>query len=408
MTDHPTDDPDPAEAARDAEPAPVGGAPDAGPTQGAEPAPSGAPQEAGATQDAERAGDADLSPAATASEAGSASQAPVTRRAGSRGDARHRRRLLGGVAWTVVVASAAVVVARLAHLDDVAIVVGVLALSPWVFVPALAAAVVGVGTRRPTLAVVAIAALVAPAWWTAQQWDPFASTAAPPPGWRRLRVLDANVTWTNPDMSGIAAAVARDRPDLVALQEVTPGDITALDATHVLDRYRFRLLAPDNQSAGMALWSDRPLVAASVWTDAGHPELRARVRVGAATLSVLVVHTFIPVLLPLGQWKAELRGIAAAARHLTGPRLVVGDLNATWDMYELGDILRAGQLRDAAVATGNGWRPTWSPVTWLPPLIQLDHALVSSGVAVTGYVLRPVAGAQHRSLTIGLSVRPSG
>lgn len=319
----------------------------------------------------------------------------------------------------VVAATAALVAVRQAHLDRAGVLVAALAGAPWVWAPAalvLAALVArGLGGGRrpvtaalPTAALLTAAVLALPAWWAAGQFDPWRSASPAPAGAPTLRVFDANVTWYNDRAPGIAAAVGDDHPDLVTLEEVTPPLVAALDATAAFRRLRYRLLDPQWRSTGMAVWSDRPLRDASVWSDAGHPELRARLRVGPAMTTVLAVHTFIPVLLPEREWRAELAGIASVAGRLRGPRIVVGDFNATWDMWELQAILRRGRLSDAAVDTGHGGSFTWRPEPGWPAVITIDHLLVSAQLAVQRYRVGPDPGAQHRSLEVTVALRPSG
>lgn len=299
--------------------------------------------------------------------------------------------------------SALVVLLRLSRLDDSGLVIAAISLSPWTFLPLLAAGGWAAWRRRWPMAVVAVVVLIAPGWWAVTQFRPWSTAPAAGAGWPRLRILDANVTWTNTRAAGIAREVARDHPDIVALQEVTPQDLAQLTATGVFARYRWRILVPNPRSAGMALWSDRPLHAASEWVDAGHPELRARLDVGGVEVSLLVVHTFIPIGLPVAQWKQELAGIAAAAGHLSGPRIVVGDFNATWDMQEFQSILSTG-LHDVAVESGDGWKPTWSPRPGLPAIVTIDHVLVSRRVVPVSYRLGPNPGSEHRSLLVTLAV----
>lgn len=255
---------------------------------------------------------------------------------------------------------------------------------------------------RPVLATALVLSL--PVWWSVQTFDPFAHGARPSPGWPRIRIFDANVTWTNPDMAQLAAEIIKEHPDLLALEELTPSDVQQLNSVPQLLYLRYRLVRPATESTGMGLWSDRSLIDPSEWIDAGHPELRAGVRVGPATVSLLIVHTFIPGL-SVARWKRELAGIAKAAGRLRGARIVLGDFNATSDMYEFGTILRSG-LSDVATDNGRGWEMTWSPWHWLPAVTRIDHILISPDVAVASYRVGSGFGGQHHPLSATVAVRP--
>jgi endonuclease/exonuclease/phosphatase (EEP) superfamily protein YafD len=299
-----------------------------------------------------------------------------------------------------------ITVLRATHLDGTALVIGAIALTTWIYLPAWAVAMFALLTRRWLLAAAAITLIGVQLWVVLPEIDPFPVSQPRAAGWPRLRILDANLTWTNSNMDGIASEILRDRPDVVSVQEITPSDVAALRSRHVLEHFHWSLVAPSEHSEGMALWSDIPLTGLALWSDAGHPELRATVDIAVGTsLALLAVHTYIPVTLPVRVWKHELAGIAQAAKSPRGATLVIGDFNATWDMYEFQAILHAG-YRDAAVVAGDGWQATWAPRAWLPPIVRIDHALVSPGVAVESYRLATDAGSEHKSILLTLAVRP--
>lgn len=313
-------------------------------------------------------------------------------------------RFLSALCWLVTALFGIAILLRLLHLDDWPVVVGLIALSPWDFAPVLAVGLFGVWTRRRLLVLAVALVLSLPLWWSVQAFDPFAQGARPSPGWPRIRIFDANVTWTNTDMAQLAGEIVKDHPDVVALEEVTPSDVEQLKSVSQLSYLRYRLVRPETESTGMGLWSDRPLIDPSEWIDAGHPELRAGVRVGPVTVSLLVVHTFIPGL-SVARWKRELAGIAEAAGRLHGARVVLGDFNATSEMYEFEAILRSG-LSDLATDSGRGWEMTWSPWPWLPAIARIDHILISPDMAVASYDVGSEFGGQHHSLSATVAVRP--
>jgi endonuclease/exonuclease/phosphatase (EEP) superfamily protein YafD len=314
-------------------------------------------------------------------------------------------RFLAALCWLVAALFGLSILLRLLHLDDSAVVIGLIALSPWDFAPIFAVGLFGVWTKRRVLVLAAALVLSLPLWWSFQAFDPFAHGTRPSPGWPRIRIFDANVTWTTTDMANLAAEIVKDHPDVVALEEVTPGDVARLKVVPQLSYLHYQIVRLGAESVGMGLWSDRPLIDPSEWMDAGHPELRASVRVGGVTVSLLVVHTFIPFGLSVPRWKQELAGIAEAAGRLRGARIVLGDFNATSDMYEFDAILRTG-LSDLATDDGRGWEMTWSPWHWLPAVARIDHILISPEVAVTGYQVGSDFGGQHHPLLATVAVRP--
>ena len=274
--------------------------------------------------------------------------------------------------WVVLAATAVPVGIRLSGWDTSPLPVVILALLPWLLFASWPVAAAAIVARRWALSAAALAVVAVHLCFVVPQFAPLAKMVPAASG-ADLRILDANVSWFNHDMVGIERQIRAGRPDLVALEEVTPDDVAQLQASGVLAPYSEHLLAPSPQSDGMAVWSTVPLGDATVWDDAGHPALRATLRVpGWPPARLLVVHPYIPISLPTAQWRAELHAVAAAARAAGGPLLVIGDFNATWDMPGFRAILAAG-LRDAAVVAGRGWRMTFAPSPALPATLVVHR-----------------------------------
>jgi len=78
------------------------------------------------------------------------------------------------------------------------------------------------------------------------------------------------------------------------MEELTPVAFS-LQSTHVMSRFRYKLVRPELGSYGMALWSVYPLKDATEWYAAGHPELRAWLEPpGGRQLRLDVLHTLAP------------------------------------------------------------------------------------------------------------------
>ena len=88
----------------------------------------------------------------------------------------------------------------------------------------------------------------------------------------------------------------------------------------------------------------------------------------------------------------------------TGPQVVTWDFNATRDRGPFRQLLDAG-LTDAADA--QGWR-AWPGTTWpadraLPPVMRLDHVLVSAGFGVQEANVE-IPGTDHRAVVARLTM----
>jgi endonuclease/exonuclease/phosphatase family metal-dependent hydrolase len=89
----------------------------------------------------------------------------------------------------------------------------------------------------------------------------------------------------------------------------------------------------------------------------------------------------------------ELAHIARLAQARSTPLVVLGGLNISPFSPRFGQLLADSGLRSAA--EGFGWQPTWP--AFLPPAgIQIDHELVSAGIAVRSFRRGPTDGSDHR------------
>ena len=216
----------------------------------------------------------------------------------------------------------------------------------------------------------------------------------------RLRILVVNVLETNTNYAAGAALIRRERPDIVGLIEMSPKWITGLAATRVDRDYPYRQDWPLG-GMGMSLWFRRGLP---------RPELRpvmygfnpamvARLDWAGRRRTVWLVH-------PMNPFYAGMRSLVeidALGRTIAGEQeagsdstLVLGDLNRTDGSPHFGRLLKRTRLRDSRI--GFGPQPSWP--TWSPYRIAIDHAFVTSDLAVTERRLGPPIGSDHLPLIV--------
>jgi endonuclease/exonuclease/phosphatase (EEP) superfamily protein YafD len=311
------------------------------------------------------------------------------------------------IGWVVTGGLYALTVLRLTHTDSWWPVIVAIAVSPWLYFLAWIVAAVGAVRHRWVLTGAAGVLVVLSIVWLVPQWYPWARAAAPAPGAVPLRLFDANVQYSNPDMAPIGAEIRADRPDLITLEELSLPNLRSLTVTGVLDRYRWRYVLPFG-GAGLGVWSDVPMTGMTTWYAGDHPEVRAWLQPhGTPRVRLYVVHTDAPRRGAADAWHTEMSAITAALRSEPRPLLVAGDFNATWDMYEFQDVLHLG-LHDAAVEEGKGWEMTWSRQSRVvPPVVRIDHVLYSPGLTVTHYRTGVGRGSDHHPIMVGVAVNPS-
>jgi len=216
----------------------------------------------------------------------------------------------------------------------------------------------------------------------------------------QLRVVTANARFSNTQHAAMVAWLSRSDADIIALQEVTPQWALALEP--LARSYPYRKVMSRDDAYGIALLSRWPLD--DVWpvdfADDGLPSLVANVDVHGRRLRVIALHARWPVV--PGLQVARDRALRqAAALALTQPEstILLGDLNLTPYAPAFARLVTESGLRDAF--DGEAWRPTWQAGFW-PLALPIDHVLVPRGSCVTGHLIGPYLGSDHRPLQVTL------
>lgn len=304
------------------------------------------------------------------------------------------------LAWTLIAALTAFSVIRVVQPWGSPLMVAAIGLTPWLYLAAWPVVVLASLVRRWMMAVAAALLVVVQVLFVLPSMHPWA-TARPASSRWRLTAFDANVRYSNTDLTGIASEIHADNPDIVTLEELSTGNVASLASTHVLDRYAWHFVHLSGGSAGFGVWSRVPMADIRLWSVPGHPEVEATVQPpGQESIHLLVIHTLAPVgRVQLGLWNEELQQIAQRVRQEARPLIVIGDFNATSDMRQFQAVDRS--LDDAAVERGAGWQMTWPrDRRVVPPFLRIDHALYSSQLTATSYRLGNGAGSDHRPLMV--------
>ena len=240
-------------------------------------------------------------------------------------------------------------------------------------------------------------------------WSPGDNRARgePSPSETRLAVMSWNLETASKSpqdvIDGILEVRQPLRPQVVALQELTPDVAAAIEASDEIDqRFPYRILEPRDDVRGMGILSSIPLVEGAY---GAFPMLLTAglVLPDGSRLDLVNAHPLPPRIstiagvpggLDTRPRDQELRYARAAADGVEDEErvLLVGDLNTT--PFEPGFGIVADGLHDvhAEVASGTGF--TWRPA-FLEPLdtglLRIDHVLA-------GLSIQPVAIAEDCSL----------
>jgi endonuclease/exonuclease/phosphatase (EEP) superfamily protein YafD len=224
-----------------------------------------------------------------------------------------------------------------------------------------------------------------------------ATTAGEP-----LKLLHANVHSSNTEYQRLIDLVAAESPDMIFLQEVTPGWV--MGTVSLLEDYPYTYADPRPDNFGIAAFSRIPFDSIRHIDSPpfGYPTILATITVNAGQLTIISSHPTIPLGRPLHDARNEqLRSLVGLVGLVDGEAVLLGDFNSSvWDAH-LRDLETSTGLRN--VREGFGTLPSWP--TFFPfAMIPIDHALVSQGISVTNVATGPGIGSDHLPLIVTLSL----
>ena len=227
--------------------------------------------------------------------------------------------------------------------------------------------------------------------------------SVPAGGPTRVKLLAANVLFYNENFEPLERLVAAEQPDVLVIVECTLAwreRLRGLEAT-----YPYSIAEPRSHGFGIGLWSKRPLLdpRAVLLSNGDAPVLFAGLEVDGQAVQIAAVHLLSP--LDPGRFaerNTQLSALTEALNRWSGPRLVVGDFNATpWSPF-LTQFLRESGLRDSRV--GFGIQASWPQQ--IPLLrIPIDHLFVSPELVVHDRRLGPPINSDHRPVIAEISRR---
>ncbi|MDA0635970.1 endonuclease/exonuclease/phosphatase family protein, partial [Nonomuraea sp. MCN248] len=225
----------------------------------------------------------------------------------------------------------------------------------------------------------------------------------PRAGGTPLRVLAANLMVGLADTGELMALVSRVRPDVLALQEVTPAALERLERAGLRETLPHAVTRPRPGAGGSALYARHPLTPGEAIEHGRFGQVRAELaHPGGARVEVVSVHPCPPKRYgPQPCWRS---GLEALPRAGGPPRVLAGDFNATLDHLLMRELLDSG-YRDAAEVTGQGLRATWPQGGWGPvPGVAIDHVLADSRLGVRSFSVHGLKGTDHHPVSAVLTL----
>jgi len=208
------------------------------------------------------------------------------------------------------------------------------------------------------------------------------------------RILLLNVHTESTAYADVRALIAETRPDVVALVEVS--DEWLAELAPALTEYPGRVEAPRGDNFGIALYARAPVTGTFEELGGGMPSIVAST--GGA--SFIVTHPLPPMTShALALQRDQFAAVAARARALGDPVVILGDLNATPWSRAFRRLLATSGLCDSRAGFGlQASYPAWSALMRIP----IDHVLVSCSVGVADRRVARDVGSDHLPVVIDL------
>jgi endonuclease/exonuclease/phosphatase (EEP) superfamily protein YafD len=223
-----------------------------------------------------------------------------------------------------------------------------------------------------------------------------------------LRVLTLNVLVARADPEAIMAKLREHRVDVFAVQELTPEMVTSLEAAGISALLPFSELDARPSSLGTGIWTRLPLDPLPPIAGLSTAAPRAHIHpCRGVAVQVSVVHPKAPTGGKEQRWLADLELLRQMVAGVSEPQVVAGDFNATRDHQPFRAVLKEGLLDCADAARKRSWPAfTWPNWRSLPPLMRLDHILVSSQhFSVQQARVVRVPGTDHRGVLAVVTLR---
>jgi endonuclease/exonuclease/phosphatase (EEP) superfamily protein YafD len=271
-------------------------------------------------------------------------------------------------------------------------------------VPVLLALTVAAGLLRSrNTAIAGLLTLLLNAFWLAPLWI----SDEPPRSGQKIVAMTLNMRYGLAAPSKIIAQVRQNNVDLLALEELTPEAVANLAAQGLNALLPYQVLSPGDHAHGSGLWSRWPLTRGPDW-DGVHHMPGATAHLPGQDVVVRVVHPMRTRRFNADDYKRDYRNLTEHARALdpATPSILMGDFNAGRDQQRFRTLM-GKRWRDAPEYAGSGFTPTWNWWSFLPPLLPLDHILISRQFGASRTATFRAPGSDHHGLIAWLVLTPA-
>jgi endonuclease/exonuclease/phosphatase (EEP) superfamily protein YafD len=306
---------------------------------------------------------------------------------------RRRRRISKALVWAAVTPFAAWALARGTGLERGSLTTQLMTATPYAAAGSLVPVLIAALTRNRAAAAVALITTAALGFSVLPRAVGSTGSATGTP----LRVLTLNTFFGGAEPEVVMDLLRRLRPDVLSIQELTPGMVEELDGAGLKDLLPYRTLEAEWNAGGTGLYARYPLTPMEgLFEVIGHNMPAATMALpGTGPIEIVAVHPRPPLGSQVYEWTAAINAFPSASPDTI--RILAGDFNASLDHAVMRRFLSRGYA-DAADRAGQGLTPTWPANRSFPPLITIDHVVVDQRVNVNAVSVHTVPGTDHRAV----------
>lgn len=304
--------------------------------------------------------------------------------------------------WVAVVPVAIWALVRVLGLERGFPLVPLMAFTPYATIAALLVAGMAAALRNGAAA--AVAGLVTLSLAVAVLPRAIGDGTVDVAGRETVTVLSANVHHGTGDANELVEMVDRYRPDLLAVQELTPSFDAKMRRAGIDRLLPNTVLEMRRDVSGGGLYSRLPLRKVTTHQPFGFRQPRAVLELPSGRrVRIVNVHPYPPQRNEVDLWSETLESLPSTGRGI--PWLLIGDFNATLDHSQFREVLDRGYL-DAGEVAGEGLEPTWPAEDWAGrlPGVTIDHVLADERLDVVDYEVEELPGTDHRPVYAELAL----
>ncbi|WP_245419705.1 endonuclease/exonuclease/phosphatase family protein [Phyllobacterium salinisoli] len=228
-----------------------------------------------------------------------------------------------------------------------------------------------------------------------------ASARAATNGQTRYSLLQLNLRYNNPDPAEVLRLVAREKPDIITLQEVSAEWEPRLKLLEASYPYR-QHCRKSPYAWGVDIFSRRPFAEGSQSGCAADGIMAfARFDLGGAPVSIVALHLSWPW--PFKQPK-QIGLVLPHLARLENPLLIAGDFNAAPWSHAVRQIEAASGTRHIS-EIGPSWLHWALPAGLIRHIgLPIDQVLASSGIDIANIATLAPVGSDHLPVRLDFSV----